>query len=364
MLNENVEDFNTTSSEGYVVYEEEERHHMKWGWSLVLGLILIFLGIGAMTIPITLSAGVNIFFGWILVIAAIIQFIYSFFAIKKGTFLLNFLFSIVSLLFGIFLISNVGAGLLLFTVLLGLFFLIQGIVYMVTAFILRPDFQWGRLLFNGIISILLSLVILTNLITLSLISVGFLIAISLTINGISMVMAGMTVLRPNMRHTKTSITLGIIIAGLAVFLSISYFMSPTIQSSVNVVIENTYGNTVVYGDSSQADMVMDCKQREGTFNQCGPSNCNQDQNGNYTACTRDCRNICTTTEVNPETSANLPAIPVHHSYGNTVVYESGFPNAEYVLDCREREGSFNSCGSNCPPGVVCTAVCAPTCTTK
>ena len=35
--------------------------------------------------------------------------------------------------------------------------------------------------------------------------------------------------------------------------------------------------------------------------------------------------------------------------------------AESELDCQEKGGTFNECGSMCPEGEICAAVCAAVC---
>ena len=57
-------------------------------------------------------------------------------------------------------------------------------------------------------------------------------------------------------------------------------------------------------------------------------------------------------------------VPIASDFGSTIVYgvDRSLPEGPLRDDCARRGGTFNTCGSPCPPGTeMCAQVCAFTC---
>ena len=81
-------------------------------------------------------------------------------------------------------------GLVTMTMLLALYFLVDGISEIVAAFRIKPDQGWGWVLFNGIIAVLLGLMIWRQWPVSGAWAIGLLVGIHILITGWSMIILG------------------------------------------------------------------------------------------------------------------------------------------------------------------------------
>jgi uncharacterized membrane protein HdeD (DUF308 family) len=90
---------------------------------------------------------------------------------------------VLSIVVGVLLLRQPESGLLLFTVLLLIYFLVEGMAKVVFALSIRPFPNWGWVLAAGFVSILLAAYLFGNLTTVSEIALGVLLGIQLLIEG-------------------------------------------------------------------------------------------------------------------------------------------------------------------------------------
>lgn len=128
-----------------------------------------------------------IFFGWVLLIAGIIEAVQAFRHRHGGHLFLHVLNAVLSIIVGIMLVLSPLAGALVLTLLLAAYFTVAGIFRIVTAFAMRIP-GWGWLLFNGIVTLILGILIWTHWPASGLWIIGLFIGIDLIIVGWSQVM--------------------------------------------------------------------------------------------------------------------------------------------------------------------------------
>ena len=104
-----------------------ERIGHKWGWFLALGILLIVVGFLALGDTVAVTVISMIFFGWLLVLSAILHVVHWFRGSGQGFFLdlLGFIFDLVV---GIILLTNPAVGAVALTLVLAVFFLVGGLM--------------------------------------------------------------------------------------------------------------------------------------------------------------------------------------------------------------------------------------------
>jgi uncharacterized membrane protein HdeD (DUF308 family) len=134
-------------------------HH--WGWFLIVGIALLLLGIAAVARSFAATVASMVFFGWLLVLASLIEFVDAFMVGHWAGFfshvLLAILFGIVGLLIVVKPVISAEA----LTVLMSMFFLISGL-YQLLASLWTHLPGWGWQALNGIIAAGMGVLILVQ----------------------------------------------------------------------------------------------------------------------------------------------------------------------------------------------------------
>lgn len=130
-----------------------------WGWLLALGIIMIVLGIGAIGLPLLAGEVATIVVGWILVFGGVTQLIQAFSSHAGGSRALSIISGVIYLVVGVLFLIRPVRGLITLTLLLAIFFIVEGIIKIVMAGHLRKAGNSGWLIFNGIIALILGVLI-------------------------------------------------------------------------------------------------------------------------------------------------------------------------------------------------------------
>ena len=159
----------------------------------IFGIIAIILGILAMLTPVLTGLSVVFFLGVLVLIGGIVRIIWAFQAGSFGKGILMFAIGGLTLLCGIALLANplFASGVLTF--ILAVYFIIDGISEIAASFRLRPQAGWGWMLFGGIVSIWLGIMIWRQFPLSGVWAIGILLGIKLFFVGLIMVMDGSAV---------------------------------------------------------------------------------------------------------------------------------------------------------------------------
>jgi uncharacterized membrane protein HdeD (DUF308 family) len=145
-----------------------KRHSL---WYLIQGALMVLGGVLALVYPIVSSVAVVLFLGWVLIISGVVQGISLIGAQHVPHFWLQLISVALSVIVGVLFIRQPGEGLLAITLLLIVFFMVEGISKIVFALTIRPFPNWGWVLASGVIGILLSLFLWASLQAISLLGV-------------------------------------------------------------------------------------------------------------------------------------------------------------------------------------------------
>ncbi len=165
------------------------------GWSIALGILMIIVGIIAMLAPWESGLVITLIVGWCAIFNGVAQIIFGFRTHGGWHILLEVVLGIIYIIAGVYLLMHPRAGLLALTLLLASFLLVYGIFALVLAFQMKPRQGWGWVLFDGIITLLLGVLIWFHWPWNSAWVVGTLFGISIFISGITRLMLSLAVRR-------------------------------------------------------------------------------------------------------------------------------------------------------------------------
>lgn len=158
------------------------------GWSIVLGILMIIAGIVAMIEPGISGLFITIVVGWSAIFNGVAQIIFGVRTHGGWHVLLEVLLGIIYIIAGIYLLMHPVGGLLALTLIMAWCLFIYGVFALFLAFKIKPRGGWGWVLFDGIITILLGLLILKHWPMNTEWVVGTLFGISIFMSGITRLM--------------------------------------------------------------------------------------------------------------------------------------------------------------------------------
>lgn len=156
----------------------------------ILGVVSMILGMLAMLAPGLTGFSVILLLGLIVLIAGIVQIFWAFKAEAAGKKYLLLIIGLMTLICGILLVANplFASGVL--TILLAIYFVLDGFFEIAASFQRKPVEGWGWLLFGGIVSVFLGLLIWRQYPLSGVWAMGILIGIKLFFIGLIMVTVG------------------------------------------------------------------------------------------------------------------------------------------------------------------------------
>ena len=162
-----------------------------WGWFLGLGIVLIILGAIAIGSAFLMTIASVFLFGWILIIGGVMEVVHAFWHKRWAGFFLDLLTGVLYVVVGWMMVNNPQESALLLTLLIAMFLVFEGVLRIVTAITVRYP-HWGSVLFNGIISLLLGILIWRRWPVSGLWVIGLFVGIEMLLNGWSLVRLSMT----------------------------------------------------------------------------------------------------------------------------------------------------------------------------
>lgn len=146
---------------------------------LVQGVLLVAGGILAVVYPVVSSVAVVVLLGWLLIVSGLVQGISLLGARQVPYFWLQLISVILGVLIGILFLRDPAQGLLTITLLVIVFFMIEGMSKIVFALTIRPFPNWGWVLASGGVGIVLSLILWASLPVTAIWLIGLLLGIEL-----------------------------------------------------------------------------------------------------------------------------------------------------------------------------------------
>lgn len=129
------------------------------GWSIALSVLMIIAGILAIASPLAAGIAVNVIVAWLLVFSGCAHLVFSWYTRSTGGFLWELLLGILYIFIGGYLLVHPLAGLASLTIALAIYLFLEAVLEFVLGFTLRPLPGTGWLLFDGIITLILAVMI-------------------------------------------------------------------------------------------------------------------------------------------------------------------------------------------------------------
>jgi uncharacterized membrane protein HdeD (DUF308 family) len=165
------------------------------GWSIVLSVLMIVAGVLAIIVPPASGIAVTILVGWLLVLRGAAHIVYAWHTRHWGGLLWEILLSIIYIVVGGYLLMHPMAGLASLTVVLALYLLLESVLEFILSFQLRPMPGSGWLLFDGIITLILAIMIWRTWPASTMWVIGTLVGISMILSGVARLMISLAARR-------------------------------------------------------------------------------------------------------------------------------------------------------------------------
>lgn len=170
------------------VYREAVRASVKrhWGLYMLEAVVLIGAGLAAIIFPVFSSAMFVILLGWLLILSGVAQ---AFGLVgTRGTpgIWLQAVSVVLAIWVGVLLLRHVGEGMLVISLLLIVFFMMEGVSKIVFALTIRPLPNWGWVLASGVIGVALSIMLWSSMPVTAVWLIGLLLGINLITVGASL----------------------------------------------------------------------------------------------------------------------------------------------------------------------------------
>lgn len=158
------------------------------GWMTALGILWILLGIAAIVLPFAATLAVELVLGAIFIVGGVAQIIQAFRARGWRGALLHGLGGLLAVVLGVLLLLFPAEGILTVTLVLAAFFIVDGVLRVISAFQHRGMAAWGWILVSGLLGIAVGALIWLGWPSTAAWALGLLVGIQLIFGGWSLVM--------------------------------------------------------------------------------------------------------------------------------------------------------------------------------
>lgn len=162
----------------------------KWGWFVVLGIIVLALGVIAAGNLLIATAASVFFVGAMMIVAGIVEIIHAFGVKSWGKFILWLLSGLLYIVAGYFAFANPLLATAVLTLFLAISLIASGLVRVWIGFTSKNLEGWGWVVAAGIVTTLAGLIIFSGWPVNSLWILGLFLAIDLIFQGITYIAFG------------------------------------------------------------------------------------------------------------------------------------------------------------------------------
>jgi uncharacterized membrane protein HdeD (DUF308 family) len=163
--------------------------HEHWKAFLIEGILLVVMGLAAMIVPPLASLAVTIFLGWLFLISGIAGLALTIWARQMPGFWWSLISAALGIAAGIVLLAKPVQGTLTLTIVVGAYFLAEGVATIMYSLEHRRELseRWSWMLFAGVLDILIAAMIITGLPGSAEWAIGLLVGINLLFGGASLI---------------------------------------------------------------------------------------------------------------------------------------------------------------------------------
>jgi uncharacterized membrane protein HdeD (DUF308 family) len=155
------------------------------GWSIGLSVLMIIAGVLAIVIPPVAGLTVLLVVAWLLMFSGAFHFVFAWHTRTAGGTIWELLLGILYIAVGAYALVHPAAGLASLTLLLAAYLFAEGVLELVLSFRLRPMHGSSWLLFDGIVTLILGVLIWRTWPSSTEWVIGTLVGISMLFSGVS-----------------------------------------------------------------------------------------------------------------------------------------------------------------------------------
>jgi uncharacterized membrane protein HdeD (DUF308 family) len=163
--------------------------HEHWMLFLIEGIVLLVLGFLAILIPAVATLAVEILIGWLFLVSGVVGLITTFWMREAPGFWWSLFSGLLGTAAGIALLSSPVSGAVSLTLILILFFILEGIASIMFALDHKRELsgRWGFMLASGVIDLVLAALLLAGLPGTAAWAIGLLVGINMVIGGAALI---------------------------------------------------------------------------------------------------------------------------------------------------------------------------------
>lgn len=175
-----------------------EEVQKNWGWFLGIGIALVVLGSLAIGSAMYVTIFSVFLFGLLLIGAGGVQIVHAFMARQWSGLFLSLLLGLLYLATGVICVSKPSAAAVGLTLWIAAFCFIAGLFRMATSALMRFD-HWGWVFFNGLITFILGILILSDWPLSGLWVIGLFVGIDMILSGWSCILLSLAARQQQVR---------------------------------------------------------------------------------------------------------------------------------------------------------------------
>jgi len=160
-----------------------------WRFLLIEGVILVVLGAAAVIIPAIATLAVDIIVGWLFLVSGLVGLVMTFLMRQAPGFWWSLFSAVLATAAGIVLIGWPAGGAVSLTLLLIVFFVMEGIATIMYALDHKRDLpeRWGFMLASGIVDLVLAAIIYAGLPGTAAWAIGLMVGINMLFGGFALI---------------------------------------------------------------------------------------------------------------------------------------------------------------------------------
>lgn len=163
--------------------------HEHWRLYLVEGILLLVLGAAAIALPPIATLAFTIVLGWLFLLSGVMGLITTFWMRQAPGFWWSLISAVLGVAVGALLLTRPISGALSLTIVLVVFFVIEGVASIMFALDHKRELsgQWGWMLVSGIVDLVLATLVFGGLPSTAAWAIGLLVGINMVFGGAALI---------------------------------------------------------------------------------------------------------------------------------------------------------------------------------
>jgi uncharacterized membrane protein HdeD (DUF308 family) len=163
--------------------------HDHWALFLVEGVVLLVLGATAVALPLLATLALTIIIGWLFLVSGVMGIVTTFWMRHAPGFWWSLISAVLGIAVGLVLLASPVSGAFSLTLVLIVFFGIEGVVSIMFALDHKRELtgRWGWMLVSGIVDLVLSVMIFAGLPSTAAWAIGLLVGINMIFGGSALI---------------------------------------------------------------------------------------------------------------------------------------------------------------------------------